>query len=336
MGNARRKLQIVAVIDTDVTVSGGFSQIWDMWAIVGSMVAPYLATPTTEVLNPFGGFATATIHVVDYPTADASRSATMARLSTPDTTELTAELDGATAWLGVPSDEILLAALARTIARTLGEGVVPVDIASERRCLLDGVALVCAAPQQASATEVLGGVHHAVAAASESAAPGPSEVYFNYIGAVPEKTGAGAGHTARPWPRVGAPDISRRIPAARRLVVRHQPVRSLHGRRADRAVPARALRNDFRRRRSAVEVSGHPPAGSRLSASPESVRWHRPGGARGPTGPRTSRGRAWFLTHGTPHCVSPRRCRPVSSDDLDDSVCVIAHGLNATPGLRCR
>ena len=187
MGSARRKLEIVALIDTDVTVSGGFSQIWDIRAIVGTMVAPYLATPTTEVLNPYGEFATATIHVVDYPTADASRSAAMARLSTPDTTELTAELDGATAWLGVPSDEILLAALARTIARTLGEGVVPVDIASERRCLLDGVALVCATPQQASATEVLGGVHHAVAAASESAALGPSEVYFNYIGAMPEQ-----------------------------------------------------------------------------------------------------------------------------------------------------
>lgn len=152
------------------------------------MVAPYLATSATEVLSPLGESATATIHVVDYPTVDASRSATMARLSTPDTAELTAELDGATAWLGVPSDEILLAALARTIARTLGDGVVPVDIASERRCLLDGVALVCATAQQASATEVLGGVHHALAAASESAAHGPSEVYFNYIGAMPEGT----------------------------------------------------------------------------------------------------------------------------------------------------
>jgi hypothetical protein len=188
MGSTRRKLEIGALIDTDVTVLGGFSQFWDIWAIVGTMVAPYLATPTTEVLNPFGGFATATIHVVDYPTADASRSAAMARVSTPETTELTAELDGATAWLGVASDEILLAALARTIARTLGDGTVPVDIASERRCLLDAVPLVCATAQQASATEVLGGVHHALAAASERAAHGPSEVYFNYIGVVPEET----------------------------------------------------------------------------------------------------------------------------------------------------
>jgi hypothetical protein len=152
------------------------------------MVAPDLATPTTEVLNPFGEFATATTRVVDYPTADPSRSAEMGRVSTPDTTELTAELDGATSWLDVPADEVLLAALARTIARTLGDGVVPVDVASERRCLLDAVPLICATAQQASATEVLGGVHHALATASESSANGPSEVYFNYIGAVPEET----------------------------------------------------------------------------------------------------------------------------------------------------
>ena len=35
---------------------------------------------------------------------------------------------------------------------------------------------------------MLGGVHHALAAATEGAAAGPSEVYFNYIGAVPEAT----------------------------------------------------------------------------------------------------------------------------------------------------
>jgi hypothetical protein len=152
------------------------------------MVAPHLTTPSTQALNPFGDFARATVHVVDYPTADASRPAIMARLSTPDTTELTAELDGATAWLGVASDELLLAAMARTIARTLGDGVVPVDVASDGRCLLDGVRLVCATARQADATEVLGGVRHALAAASERSAEGPSEVYFNCIGTVAEST----------------------------------------------------------------------------------------------------------------------------------------------------
>jgi hypothetical protein len=152
------------------------------------MVAPYLATMATEVLNPFSEFATATIHVVDYETVDASRPVGMARLSTPDTEELTAELDGATEWLGVASDEILVAALTRTIAKTLGDGIVPIDIASERGSLLDAVPLVCATAEQVGATEVLRGVHRTLAVASEHAAHGPSEVYFNYLGEVSEES----------------------------------------------------------------------------------------------------------------------------------------------------
>ena len=45
---------------------------------------------------------------------------------------------------------------------------------------------VCATAQQADATDVLRGVHHTLASASESAAGGMSEVYFNYLGEVPE------------------------------------------------------------------------------------------------------------------------------------------------------
>ena len=151
------------------------------------MVAPFLATKPNEVLSFYADFATAPIHVVDYDIADATRPATMSRLSVADTEELTAELDGATEWLGVASDEILLAALARTIARTLGDGVVPVDVASEGRCLLDAIPLPCAAQAQASATELLGAVHRTVAAATEGAAHNLSEVYFNYLGEVPDE-----------------------------------------------------------------------------------------------------------------------------------------------------
>lgn len=147
-----------------------------------------MAATATQVLSPLGEFATATIHVVDYDTPDATRPAGMVRLSTPDTEELTAELDGATEWLSVASDEILLSALARTIAHTLGEGVVTVDIASEGRCLLDAVPLACVTKQQASATELLRGVHRTLGAASESAGDGMSEVYFNYLGEVPDES----------------------------------------------------------------------------------------------------------------------------------------------------
>lgn len=152
------------------------------------MVAPYMVRPTTEALHPLGDFATATLRIADYDYTDGGRSATMTKVSTPSSDELTAELDGATEWLGLPADEILLAALTRTIARTLGEGVVPVDIASDRGALLDAVPMVCAVANQASATEVIAMVNRTLASASEQPASGPSEVYFNYIGQVPEDT----------------------------------------------------------------------------------------------------------------------------------------------------
>nr|WP_234712876.1 hypothetical protein [Mycolicibacterium komanii]CRL73286.1 phenolpthiocerol synthesis type-I polyketide synthase PpsE [Mycolicibacterium komanii] len=130
----------------------------------------------------------ATVRITDYDAADAGASASMAKVSTPASDELTAELDGATEWLGLPADEILVAALSRTIARTLGEGLVPVDIASERGALLDAVPLVCVTAQRAGATEVLGAVHHTLAAASEHDEAASPEVYFNYIGELPAET----------------------------------------------------------------------------------------------------------------------------------------------------
>jgi hypothetical protein len=152
------------------------------------MVAPQLPMTATEAFESVTEFALATIHIVDYDAPDASRSAGMVRVSTPDTEELTAELDGATDWLGVASDELLLAALARTIAKTLGDGIVPVDVASERGSMLDAVPLLCATAQQADATEVLRGVQLLLASATESAVDGMSEVYFNYLGEVPEES----------------------------------------------------------------------------------------------------------------------------------------------------
>ncbi len=56
------------------------------------MVAPHMPMPATEVMNPLGEFAPATIHVVDYDAPDGSRPAGMVRLTTSDTDELTAEL----------------------------------------------------------------------------------------------------------------------------------------------------------------------------------------------------------------------------------------------------
>jgi hypothetical protein len=141
-----------------------------------------------EAFKSVTEFVLATIHVVDYEVPDAGRPAGMVRLSTPDNEELTAELDGASQWLGAPTDELLLAALARTIAKTLGEGIVPVDVASERGSLLDAVPVMCVTAAQASATDVLRGVHNALASATERTADGMSEVYLNYLGEVPDSS----------------------------------------------------------------------------------------------------------------------------------------------------
>jgi len=137
-------------------------------------------------MYPSDSYAAATLRVVDYDIADGTRSPALAKLSTSPTEELAAELDGATDWLGLTADEILLAALGRTIARTIGDGVAAVDVSGERRWPLQPLALNCATGQQASATELVGMVHHALAAVPDPAAHVASEIFFNNVGTVSE------------------------------------------------------------------------------------------------------------------------------------------------------
>jgi hypothetical protein len=95
---------------------------------------------------------------------------------------LTAELDGARSYLGVPAEEILLAAISRTIARTLGDADLAVDVNANGRFT---VVMACRSARSAGATEVLQGVHRAVAAAPRGAQPS-SDVLFTYSGAARE------------------------------------------------------------------------------------------------------------------------------------------------------
>ncbi|HYP93026.1 MAG TPA: hypothetical protein VER34_07695, partial [Mycobacterium sp.] len=99
-----------------------------------------------------------TLRVVDHDIAEGTYPV-LHKLSTSPSEEVTAEVDGATEFLGVAADEILLAALGRTIARTIGEGVVAVDVTGEARWLLHAIPLTCATSQQVSPTEMLGDVH---------------------------------------------------------------------------------------------------------------------------------------------------------------------------------
>jgi hypothetical protein len=151
------------------------------------MVAPFLADELNELMYPAVNLAMSTLRLVDHDIAE-DTSPVFDMLSTPASEEMTAEVDGATEWLGVAADEILLAALGRTIARTIGEGVFAVDVAGEARWLLNTIPLTCATAQQASPTEMLGDVHRMMAAPPPQGTLQRSETFVNYVGTMPDGT----------------------------------------------------------------------------------------------------------------------------------------------------
>jgi hypothetical protein len=151
------------------------------------MVAPFLADELNELMYPAVNLAMSTLRLVDHDIAE-DTSSVFDMLSTPASEEMTAEVDGATEWLGVAADEILLAALGRTIARTIGEGVVAVDVTGEGRWLLHTIPLTCATAQQASPTEMLGDVHRMMAAPPPQGTLQGSETFVNYVGTMPDGT----------------------------------------------------------------------------------------------------------------------------------------------------
>ena len=124
------------------------------------------------------------LRIVDHDVVEASRFSKLERLATPPTSELTAELDGAAAWLDLTASEIILAALGRTIARTIGDGVVAVDVTGERHWLLQPLPLLCATAGQVDATEMLGMVHRALAAGGDHSTHAASEIFVNNAGDV--------------------------------------------------------------------------------------------------------------------------------------------------------
>jgi hypothetical protein len=129
-------------------------------------------------------FASSPLRIVDHETADAPAAADLARISAPLDSILTGELDGAQWYLGVAGEEILLAALGLAIARTIGEGVVLVDVAGHS----GAVPLSCTSAGLATATESLGAVHRSLSGrptAPKIAAAPPSEIFFSYLGAEP-------------------------------------------------------------------------------------------------------------------------------------------------------
>jgi hypothetical protein len=151
------------------------------------MVAPHLADQTSDMTYPVDTRALPTLRVVDHDIAEGT-SPVLDKVSMLPSEEVTAEVDGATEWLGVATDEILLAALGRAIARTIGDGVVAVDVTGDRRWLLHAIPLLCAPTQQAGPTELLGHVHRMLGEVPTPAASLSSEVFLNYIGTLPDGT----------------------------------------------------------------------------------------------------------------------------------------------------
>jgi hypothetical protein len=138
-------------------------------------------------MYPAVSMAMSTLRLVDHDVAD-DTAPVFDVLSTPASEEITAEVDGATEWLGVAADEILLAALARTVARTIGQGVVAVDVTGEARWLLHAIPLTCATADQMSPTDMLADVHRQMAAVPAQGTHLRSETFVNYVGTLPDGT----------------------------------------------------------------------------------------------------------------------------------------------------
>lgn len=160
----------------------------------------------------------ATLRLADPEITDRPHSSDLTRVASVLTVDQTAEIDDARRRLGVSMEEILLAALGRTIAQTLGEGVVSVDLEGAGRTVLrpevdlrrtiGRFTTIYPAPipctRDGDAGALLSSVgdtlksvpHHGISyallryvyapSAPLLAAAGPSDIHFRYVGLIPQ------------------------------------------------------------------------------------------------------------------------------------------------------
>jgi phthiocerol/phenolphthiocerol synthesis type-I polyketide synthase E len=163
---------------------------------------------------------TPNLRVAGNDTNEAPSVADLARVASELTVAETTEIDDARRRLRVPIDEMLLAALSRTIATAVGDGSVAVDLSGPGRSVLKPdvdlrrtvgwfttvypVALTCATGESASAKQVLDDVHSTLNAvphygigygllrylyaptARRLGATAPADIFFSYIGTIPD------------------------------------------------------------------------------------------------------------------------------------------------------
>jgi len=162
----------------------------------------------------------ADLRVVGSEVSEPAGVADLVRLSSSLTASETSEIDGARRRLQLPIDEILLAALSRTIAATVGDGAIAVDLGGPGRSVLRPdvdlrrtvgwfttvypVALRCAKGEDMSARQLLDGVHDMLNAiphygigygllrylygptARLLGAARPADIFFSYVGTIPD------------------------------------------------------------------------------------------------------------------------------------------------------
>jgi phthiocerol/phenolphthiocerol synthesis type-I polyketide synthase E len=164
--------------------------------------------------------AEATLRLADQTVSDPPRATDLARLSSKLTTDQTAAVDDARRKLHMGSDEILLAALSRTIAATSGRGTVAVDLMGSGRSVLKPdvdlrrsvgwfstlypVPLSCTTVADTGALDLLDEVQRTVKAVPHygigygllrhvyaptarllGAVP-PPDIFFSFVGTIPE------------------------------------------------------------------------------------------------------------------------------------------------------
>jgi phthiocerol/phenolphthiocerol synthesis type-I polyketide synthase E len=160
------------------------------------------------------------LRVAGHDTNEAPSVADLARLPSALTVAETTEIDDARRRLRVPIDEMLLAALSRTIATAVGDGSVAVDLSGPGRSVLKPdidlrrtvgwfttvypVALNCAKGGSVSAKQLLDDVHNTLNAvphygigygllrylyaptARLLGATSPADIFFSYVGTIPD------------------------------------------------------------------------------------------------------------------------------------------------------
>ncbi|CQD10496.1 phenolpthiocerol synthesis type-I polyketide synthase PpsE [Mycobacterium lentiflavum] len=190
---------------------------WRDWSLRTGALATHPAVVDTRDFW-LQSLTTATVQLGDPAITDRPRAGDLLRLSSTLDVAQTAEVDDARRRLGVSIEEVLLAALSATIAHTVDEGVVSVDLEGTGRSVLRPdvdlrrtigrfttiypAALRCT--KTADATELLAGVsdtlksvpHFGVGygllryvyapTARTLAAAGASDIHLRYVGTVPE------------------------------------------------------------------------------------------------------------------------------------------------------